>query len=97
MPLSLELPEPFFMNSSDTHLTTTAIPVPDRRHYSRFTVNVQIEIHQDGSDVPTRIETTDLSRGGCYIQLEVPLSVGIRLQAPDTPEASVGHSPPTTV
>jgi len=27
-----------------------------------------------------RLETTDLSRGGCYIQLLIPLSVGIRVQ-----------------
>jgi hypothetical protein len=26
------------------------------------------------------METTDLSRGGCYIQLPIPLSVGIRVR-----------------
>jgi len=69
------------MNTPDTaaHLSTTH--VPERRHYPRYTVNVQIELHQDGSDVPMRLETTDLSRGGCYIQLMLPLSVGIRLHA----------------
>jgi hypothetical protein len=28
-----------------------------------------------------RLETTDISRGGCYIQLMIPLHVGVRLQA----------------
>jgi hypothetical protein len=28
-----------------------------------------------------RLETTDLSRNGCYVQLLIPLSVGIRVQA----------------
>jgi hypothetical protein len=27
-----------------------------------------------------RFETTDLSRGGCYVQLLMPLSVGIRVR-----------------
>jgi hypothetical protein len=37
----------------------------DRRRYPRRTVNVQIEVRPDGSDIPLRLETTDLSRGGC--------------------------------
>lgn len=68
------------MNSPESaHLSTAT--APDRRHDPRYTVNVQIEIHQDGSDVPMHLETTDLSRGGCYVQLILPLSVGIRLHA----------------
>ena len=56
-------------------------PEPDRRHHTRYTVQVEIEILQDGTDVPLRLETTDLSRGGCYIQLMTPFPVGIRLHA----------------
>jgi hypothetical protein len=69
------------MNSPDAQPSTTAMPEPDRRHNPRYTVQVQIEIHLDGSDVPMRLETTDLSLGGCYVQLMIPLSVGIRLHA----------------
>ena len=69
------------MNSSDSQPSTHAIGAPDRRQHPRYSVNVPIEIHEDGSDVPLRFETTDLSRGGCYIQLMIPLSVGIRLRA----------------
>jgi hypothetical protein len=53
----------------------------DRRRYPRCTVNVQIEIRPDGSEVPLRLETTDLSRGGCYVQVVRPLSIGKRLGA----------------
>ncbi len=28
-----------------------------------------------------RLETTDLSRNGCYVQLLIPLSVGIKVRA----------------
>jgi hypothetical protein len=37
---------------------------------------VQIELHEETSDVPLRLQTTDLSRGGCYIQLIMTLSLG---------------------
>jgi PilZ domain len=48
----------------------------DRRRYPRCCVQVQIELHLEGSDIPLRLETTDLSRGGCYIQLMMTLPVG---------------------
>lgn len=70
-----------FMNLPDPNLPTPAIAAVDRRRHPRYTVNVPIEIHEDGSNVPLRFETTDLSRGGCYIQLMIPLSVGVRLRA----------------
>jgi hypothetical protein len=69
------------MSSPDPHPTTPVLAGPDRRRYPRFTTQVQIEIHQDGSDVPMHLETTDLSRGGCYVQLMMPLSLGTRLHA----------------
>ena len=73
-------PEPF-MNSPDIQLSTPGIPLLERRQHPRYTIHVPIEVRPDGSDVPLRFETTDLSRGGCYIQLMIPLSVGVRLRA----------------
>lgn len=67
--------------SSPNVQPSTALTKNERRRYPRYTVQVQIEIHQEGSDVPMRLETTDLSRGGCYIQLIMPLPVGVRVQA----------------
>jgi hypothetical protein len=52
----------------------------DRRLYPRFTLQVQIELHEEGSDVPIRGETADLSRGGCYIQLSLTLVLGTCLR-----------------
>ena len=48
----------------------------ERRRFQRYTVQVQIELREQGSDVPLRLETTDLSRGGCYVQLMMTLSLG---------------------
>ena len=53
----------------------------ERRHFPRHPVQVQIELHQEGSDVPLRLETTDLSRGGFYVQLMMPLTVGTYVNA----------------
>lgn len=69
------------MNFAD-HQPFPASPIPpDRRRYSRHSVQVQIELRQEGSDVPMRIDTTDLSRGGCYVQLMMTLPVGTYVNA----------------
>jgi len=68
-------------NSSASQHATQTQNEPDRRLHPRYTVQVQIEILREDRDLPIRCETTDLSRGGCYIRLAVPLPVGIRLHA----------------
>jgi len=64
------------MPSPDAAYPTRGLTEPDRRRYPRYTVQVQIEIHQETNNVPMRLETTDLSRGGCYVQMMLPLEVG---------------------
>jgi hypothetical protein len=49
---------------------------PERRANPRFTVQVQIELREEGQDIPIRAETSDLSRGGCYVQLNLTLTLG---------------------
>jgi len=68
----MNLPDPRSSNPNPTE--------PDRRQHPRYTVQVPIEIRQEDSDLPMRLETTDLSRGGCYIQLISALPLGARLQ-----------------
>jgi PilZ domain len=68
------------MNLPDPRSSNPAPTEPDRRQHPRYTAQVQIEIRQEGSDVPMRLETTDLSRGGCYIQLMMALPLGARVQ-----------------
>ena len=65
----------------DQQLSASPLAQPERRRYPRYTVHVQVELRQEGNDVPMHLETTDLSRNGCYVQLLIPLSVGIRVQA----------------
>ena len=69
------------MDSPNLQPATAAQNERDRRFHRRYTVQVQIELRQEGSDVPIRLATTDLSRGGCYIELMMPLSVDTHIQA----------------
>lgn len=69
------------MTVPDQQRSASSLPHPERRRYPRYTVQVQIELRQEGNDVPLRLETTDLSRNGCYVQLLMPLPVGVRVQA----------------
>ena len=69
------------MDSTNAQPATAALPEGDRRFHPRYTVQVQIEIRPEGSDVPIRLATTDLSRGGCYIELIMPLPIGTHIQA----------------
>jgi len=60
-------------------LESSTAPV-DRRLYPRYNIKVQIELRPEGSDVPMRLETTDLSRNGCYIVTNMPLPVATKVQ-----------------
>jgi c-di-GMP-binding flagellar brake protein YcgR len=69
------------MNLRDQQLFSHVVAPPDRRRDLRYSVQVQIELREDGSEVPMRMNTTDLSRGGCYVELLMPLPVGTDVTA----------------
>jgi hypothetical protein len=48
----------------------------ERRKYSRYFVNLQIEITEAGSSFPVRSTTIDVSLNGCYVATIFPLTVG---------------------
>ena len=54
---------------------------PERRRFARYTVRLPIELHVEGSDIPLRLETTDLSRNGCYVETNMPLAAATKIQA----------------
>jgi hypothetical protein len=68
------------MNSPDARLSPVLVDHERRRHV-RYGVRVEIEIHREGSYDDMRLETTDLSRGGCYIRPNIPLPVGVQVQS----------------
>jgi c-di-GMP-binding flagellar brake protein YcgR len=70
-------PGAYTMKSLDhSILPPVLLPPPDRRRDPRHAIQVQIELREDGTDVPIRMNTSDLSRGGCYVELMTTLPVG---------------------
>ncbi len=69
------------MNLLDHQLLGQVAAPPDRRTDPRHSIQVQIELREDGSDVPMRMSTTDLSRGGCYVESILPLPIGTYVTA----------------
>ena len=52
---------------------------PERRRAVRIRISVPTELRLEGSDVPMRTETSDLSSGGCYVEMNLTLAEGTRL------------------
>jgi hypothetical protein len=69
------------MNRTDAQLSNSTVHEPERRKHERYTVQVQIEIHAEGSATPVRLTTIDLSRGGCYVQVADQFALGVRVLA----------------
>lgn len=66
-------------SSADQPVASTVIDA-DRRRHPRLSVKVQLELRQEGDDIPIRTETADLSRGGCYVELSLTLGSGTYVQ-----------------
>jgi hypothetical protein len=69
------------MNFPDHQLLSDVLAPPERRRDPRHSLQVQIELREDGSDIPMRMSTADLSRGGCYVELMLTLSIGTYVTA----------------
>ncbi|HLX86050.1 MAG TPA: PilZ domain-containing protein [Terriglobales bacterium] len=52
---------------------------PERRKNARFPVNVPVEIHTEGSDIPIRCAISELSLDGCYVETMFPFPNGTSL------------------
>jgi len=52
----------------------------ERRQFHRLKAAIQAELRVDGSEVPIRVETADISEGGCYIEMPITLTKGASVQ-----------------
>jgi c-di-GMP-binding flagellar brake protein YcgR len=57
----------------------TGTAQPERRRYPRTQTAVQIEFLPEGAAAPTHTHTTDLSLGGCYVEMNFTLQIGSKL------------------
>src|SRR5260370_16351565 len=80
------------LNSTDAAPSGSTLTERDRRLCPPYTLQVQIELHQQGSADPLRLQTTAISRGAGYVQTPKPLPAGAFVQAILWPPT---HPPPT--
>jgi PilZ domain len=52
---------------------------PERKRCPRVKTAVQLELRPEGSAAPLRVETSDISATGCYVEMNMTLAVGSRL------------------
>jgi len=68
------------MNPTDPQTSSALAIHAQRRQYPRFPAQVPVDLCQEGGNSVLRMETRDLSRGGCSIPLMASLSVGSYVQ-----------------
>jgi len=67
------------MNKLEAYSAPPNVAPPDRRQHLRFQLAVQIELRPDGTNVPMRLQTSDLGMGGCYVEIALTLDIGTKL------------------
>jgi len=63
----------------DSYPTRSANALQERRRHERLKAAVQVEFRAEGALAPTRMATSDISAGGCYIEMNFTLAVGTKL------------------
>src|SRR5208283_5299938 len=59
---------------------TVAISDSNRRRYHRHKITLPIELRDERVSAPTRINATDVSGNGCYVETMLPLPAGTVLR-----------------
>ncbi len=66
------------MITLETRDNSTIVFAEERRRFPRVVVALQVEVRLKDTDMPLRSQTTDISMGGCYV--EMPLTLEIKSQ-----------------
>jgi len=54
--------------------------VPERRRFARYQCSLAVQLRAAGQAYPTSTEITDISLGGCYVKMLLPLPVGTAVE-----------------
>lgn len=65
---------------SDMGLARLQSSPGNRRGQSRHTCRLSADVYRMGIQVPTRCSLTDISSGGCYVEMTTPFQPGIRVE-----------------
>ena len=52
----------------------------EKRQHPRAKIRVPVELRAAGSDVSTRASTSDISLGGCYVEMMFTLDRGVQVE-----------------
>jgi len=67
------------MITVETSHNNTMVFAEERRRFPRVAVALQVEIRREDADVPLRSQTTDISLGGCYVEMPLTLEIASKL------------------
>jgi hypothetical protein len=62
-------------------LTAASHTAHNIRRWNRHKISVRLELSERDAKVPMRVNATDISASGCYVEIGVPFSVGTTLTA----------------
>jgi hypothetical protein len=66
---------------SDEIRASNPIPKPDnRRRFTRHKISFPLELRDERVNTPMRVNATDVSGNGCYVETVMPLAVGTMLR-----------------
>ncbi len=68
---------PNTLQQGERHPTTVG---KERRKYLRVQVAIPVEFTPEGSPVATHAQTSDISVGGCYVEMDLTLPVGTQAE-----------------
>lgn len=58
----------------------TQITVDNRRRFTRHKISYPLEIRDERVNTPLRVNATDISGSGCYVETAMPLPIGTQLR-----------------
>jgi len=58
----------------------TKISQDNRRKFARHRISFPVELRDERVNTPLRVNATDISGNGCYVETVMPLSVGTALR-----------------
>lgn len=67
------------MITPETSDKSTMVFSEERRRSPRVAVALQVEFRIEDTDVPLRSQTTDISMGGCYVEMPLTLEIGSKV------------------
>jgi hypothetical protein len=64
----------------ETRTNVTAVSNDNRRNFERHKISFPLEFRDERVNMPMRVNATDISGSGCYVESVMPFAIGISLR-----------------